>query len=77
MLSDIEIAQAAKLKRIDAIANEWGLTDAEFEPYGRDKAKVKLASCKKPHGKLILSRLRPACPPVPAKRRLRLPWLRG
>ena len=54
MLSDIEIAQAAKLKRIDDLAHEWGLTDAEFEPYGRDKAKVKLASCKKPHGKLIL-----------------------
>ena len=54
MLSDIEIAQAAKLKRIDDLAHEWGLTDAEFEPYGRDKAKVKLASGKKPHGKLIL-----------------------
>ena len=54
MLSDIEIAQAAKLKRIDDLAHEWGLTDAEFEPYGRDKAKVKLASCRKPHGKLIL-----------------------
>ena len=54
MLSDIEIAQAAELKRIDDLAHEWGLTDAEFEPYGRDKAKVKLASDKKPHGKLIL-----------------------
>lgn len=54
MLSDIEIAQAAKLKRIDDLAHEWGLEDAEFEPYGRDKAKVTLKSCRKAAGKLIL-----------------------
>ena len=54
MLSDIEIAQAAKLKRIDARAHEWGLEDAEFEPYGRDKAKVTLKPCRKAAGKLIL-----------------------
>ena len=54
MLSDIEIAHAAKLKPIEQLAHEIGLTDAEFDPYGRDKAKVKLAADKKPHGKLIL-----------------------
>ncbi|WP_418744324.1 formate--tetrahydrofolate ligase [Duodenibacillus massiliensis] len=54
MLSDIEIAQAAKLKRIDDLAHEWGLEDAEFEPYGRDKAKVTLKPCRKVAGKLIL-----------------------
>ncbi|WP_337388948.1 formate--tetrahydrofolate ligase [Duodenibacillus massiliensis] len=54
MLSDIEIAQAAKLKRIDDLAHEWGLEDAEFEPYGRDKAKVTLKPCRKAAGKLIL-----------------------
>lgn len=54
MLSDIEIAQAAKLKRIDDLAHEWGLEDAEFEPYGRDKAKVILKPCRKATGKLIL-----------------------
>lgn len=54
MLSDIEIAQAAKLKRIDDLAHEWGLEDAEFEPYGRDKAKVTLKPCRKATGKLIL-----------------------
>ena len=54
MLSDIEIAQAAKLKRIDDLAHEWGLEDVEFEPYGRDKAKVTLKPCRKAAGKLIL-----------------------
>ena len=42
MLSDIEIAQSAKLKRIDDLAHEWGLEDNEFEPYGWDKAKLTL-----------------------------------
>ena len=54
MLSDIEIAQSAKLKRIDALAHEWGLEDDEFEPYGWDKAKVSLKADRKPAGKLIL-----------------------
>lgn len=54
MLSDIEIAQAAKLKRIDDLAHEWGLSDEEFEPYGRDKAKVTLDPARKMKGKLIL-----------------------
>lgn len=42
MLSDIEIAQATKLIPIDQLAREAGLSEAEFEPYGRDKAKVEL-----------------------------------
>ena len=54
MLSDIEIAHAAKLKPIEQLAHEIGLSDEEFDPYGRDKAKVKLDPSKKPHGKLIL-----------------------
>ena len=54
MLSDIEIAHQAKLKPIEQLAHEIGLTDAEFDPYGRDKAKVKFAPGRKPHGKLIL-----------------------
>lgn len=40
MLSDIEIAQQAKLKPIAQIAAELGLHDEEFEPYGRNKAKL-------------------------------------
>ncbi|MDO4936959.1 MAG: formate--tetrahydrofolate ligase [Sutterellaceae bacterium] len=54
MLSDIEIAQQAKLKRIDNLAHEWGLEDSEFEPYGWDKAKVNLKADRADKGKLIL-----------------------
>ena len=54
MKSDIEIAQEAKLIRIDELAHSAGLSDDEFEPYGRDKAKVSLHENRKPHGKLIL-----------------------
>lgn len=54
MKSDIEIAQEAQLVRIDDLAHSAGLSDAEFEPYGRDKAKVHLDPSRKPHGKLIL-----------------------
>ncbi len=54
MLSDIEIAQATKLIPIDQLAHEAGLTDAEFEPYGRDKAKVELDPSRKETGRLIL-----------------------
>ena len=50
MKSDIEIAQEAQLIRIDDLAHSAGLTDAEFEPYGRDKAKVLLDAARKPHG---------------------------
>ncbi len=54
MKSDIEIAQEAKLIRIDDLAHSASLSDDEFEPYGRDKAKVCLHKDRKPHGKLIL-----------------------
>ena len=54
MLSDIEIAHATKLRPIDELAKSAGLTEAEFEPYGRDKAKVRLNPDKKPHGRLVL-----------------------
>ena len=54
MLSDIEIAQNAKLKRIDTLAREWGLSEDEFEPYGWDKAKLSLRADRKAEGKLIL-----------------------
>ena len=54
MKSDIEIAQEAKLIRIDDLAHSAGLSDDEFEPYGRDKGKVCLHKDRKPHGKLIL-----------------------
>jgi len=58
MLSDIEIAQNAHIKRIDEIAEKLGISPDDLEPYGHYKAKLseslysKLDS--KPDGKLIL-----------------------
>lgn len=54
MLTDIEIAQSTKLVPIDELAHGAGLTDAEFEPYGRDKAKVTLDPSRPQKGRLIL-----------------------
>src|ERR671936_577396 len=59
MASDIEIAQAAKLQRIAAVAREkLGIAEEHLEPYGHYKAKVSLKyldSLKgKKDGKLIL-----------------------
>lgn len=76
MLSDIEIAQSAKLKRIDDLAHEWGLEDDEFEPYGWDKAKLTLNPERKADAKLILVTATSGMPPVPARPRLRLLLLR-
>jgi len=58
MLSDIEIAQAAKLKPIQAIAKSIGFADADLIPYGHHIAKLSYAGLNKlqnkPNGKLIL-----------------------
>ena len=58
MLSDIEIAQSAKLLPIKDIAEKIGLLEEEYEPYGRYKAKITDDFIKrmesKPNGKLIL-----------------------
>lgn len=58
MKSDIEIAQDAKMKRINEIASGLGLTEDEWEPYGHYKAKISLSSMKRlsknPSGKVIL-----------------------
>lgn len=40
MLSDIEIAQQAKMKKIGEIAQKLGVSDDEIEPYGHYKAKL-------------------------------------
>lgn len=57
MLSDLKIAQAAKLKPISEIAAEIGLLDSEIETYGKYKAKVSLDVLKRlksrPNGKYI------------------------
>ena len=76
MLSDIEIAQQAKLKRIDDLAHEWGLDDAEFEPYGWDKAKVNLKADRAEKGKLILVTATSGMPAGSGRQRHPLLWLR-
>lgn len=58
MLSDIEIAKQAKMKKISEIAADLGISEDDTEPYGHYKAKLssglfgKLAD--RPDGKLIL-----------------------
>ena len=65
MLSDIEIAQAAKMKPITEIASQLGLQGEDVIPYGHYKATInhKLAKSDKPDGKLILMT---AISPTPA-----------
>lgn len=57
MLSDIEIAQQAKLRPIQKVAADIGLTEDDLELYGKYKAKVNLdvlrRNAHKPNGKLI------------------------
>jgi formate--tetrahydrofolate ligase len=48
--SDVEIAQAAKLKPIAEVAGELGLGPDEIEPYGRFKAKVGLEALQRRSG---------------------------
>jgi len=45
--SDIEIAQAAKLEPIEAIAEKMGLARADIEFYGESMAKIKLEAIEK------------------------------
>ena len=40
MLTDIEIAQNAKMKKIGEIASSLGISDDYLEPYGHYKAKL-------------------------------------
>ena len=58
MLTDIEIAQGAKMKKITEIAEQIGIGQDDLEQYGQYKAKVSEAVYKKlenrPDGKLIL-----------------------
>jgi len=58
MLTDIEIAQAAKMQPITEIAKTVNIPDDKLEPYGKYKAKVDLSLLRdleaKPDGKLIL-----------------------
>ncbi|HEY6110780.1 MAG TPA: formate--tetrahydrofolate ligase [Gemmatimonadales bacterium] len=54
--TDIEIAQAAKLRPIADVAAELGLAEDEVEFYGRYKAKISLQAIERrtPRGRLVL-----------------------
>lgn len=58
MLTDIEIAQNAKMKKINEIASSIGIDENDIEPYGHYKAKISedfINNVKdRPDGKLIL-----------------------
>jgi len=58
MLTDIDIAQKAKIKKITKIAEAIGLSSNDIELYGNYKAKIKFEAIErlrdKPEGKLIL-----------------------
>ena len=58
MLSDIEIASQAKMKKIGEIAANLGISEDDYEPYGHYKAKLSESlytkTADKPDGKLIL-----------------------
>ena len=56
-MTDIEIAQSAKMQSIFEIAKTAGIEDDYLEPYGKYKAKIDLSlakNCDKKDGKLIL-----------------------
>ncbi len=58
MLTDIEIAQQAEMLPIRTVAEKLGLTEEDYEPYGRYKAKLTenlfQKTANRPDGKLIL-----------------------
>ena len=58
MLTDIEIAQQAKMLKITRIAENLGIDEDDIEPYGHYKAKLSeslfMKTASKPDGKLIL-----------------------
>jgi formate--tetrahydrofolate ligase len=57
-LSDIEIAQQARIERVNKVAAKLGIPEEHLEPYGHYKAKVSLdfvdSLKSRPNGKLIL-----------------------
>ena len=58
MLNDLEIARQVRLKNIDEIAAQLGLSPADIDHYGEYKAKIRYSALSKiqgnDHGKLIL-----------------------
>lgn len=67
--SDIEIAQAAKLRPITDVAAEIGLGPDDLDLYGKYKAKVSLELTERPaKGKLVLVTAINPTPPAKARR---------
>lgn len=70
MLSDIEIAQQAKMLPITEVAAKLGIGEEDIEMYGRYKAKLSMDLIRrmedKPAGKLVLVT---AITPTPGRRR--------
>ena len=67
-LSDIEIAQSAKMQPITEIAKTAGIPDDYLEQYGKYKAKIDLSllkDSKADNGKLIL--VTAITPPLPVR----------
>jgi formate--tetrahydrofolate ligase len=58
MSSDIEIAQKAKMLRVNEVARKLGIAEEHLEPYGHYKAKLSMEYIdtlkSKPNGKLVL-----------------------
>ncbi|WP_316668197.1 formate--tetrahydrofolate ligase [uncultured Propionibacterium sp.] len=58
MKTDAQIAQETRLEPVSAIARSLGIAETEYEPYGRDKAKLSLGLldrlADRPDGKLVL-----------------------
>ncbi len=50
-LSDIEIAQQAKLQRVTKIAEKLGIPEEHLVPYGHYKAKVVARLRRQPEGR--------------------------
>lgn len=53
MLTDIEIAESARLRNVREIAEKLGLDGDDLEPYGKYKAKINIKEFR-PHAKLVL-----------------------
>ncbi|HQN74992.1 MAG TPA: formate--tetrahydrofolate ligase, partial [Bacillota bacterium] len=58
MLTDLQIAQTAEIKKIEEIATKIGLTADDLELYGKYKAKVSFEAINRykdnPRGKIVL-----------------------
>jgi len=53
-MTDLEIAQSAKMKKITEVAKTLNLGEDDLELYGKYKAKIDLKYSNNPKGKLIL-----------------------